>query len=1539
MRIYVFNHLTNEHLMKKSFSLASMMLSAGLCFGVSASGLSPASLKEASRQQQIEFGQAVPNPGFHRTVKNQLQWSSAGPVNDLSALSKSLLVRSNPQMPQKTAPIVNYNAPKAPARNISGGMPELMGCVGYADSWNVTGEGKVGIYHIGATALGEVSLQPGMLTSMGQVYAGSKYFATKPETYGSWVIGMDYNIYNTSDWSMTTVSGNYNFVARAMTFDPVSRRAYAILLNDYDYTYRLAWMDMDTYQYKEIGVVGIDDWGALMCDGYGVLYGIKRNGELVKINKQNAECTLIGQTKLESRKMTSGTIDAATGRCFYIHYTEASSDMYEINLSTAEATFLYSVPETAQVLSLFVPEKEIAAAAPAKATELTLDFDGTSLGGGLSFTIPATTAGGSLLSGSVNYSIRVNGEEKVSGKSDAGTMVSSWLSVPASGEYTFTVVLSNEAGESEHVALTEWIGYTAPAAVKKVNLTVADGMLTLTWDPVKVEGAEEGDITYRVVAYPGGETVAEGLSDTSFSTAIPESEEFNRYSFGVVAVYGDSSSPETLSNAYVGGYLPLPYFEDFEDASSADLYTFIDANGDKRTWVYNYFAAGRLMIDYSLDGPHDDWAMLHPVKLESGHKYTISCDVKGTGTYYTEKLSIAVAKGLDSESLGAAEVILPETSINSDEYETFTASFIPEESGVYYIGFHCTSGKYQNKLYLDNVSVSKGISLLAPGAVKDIAGKSDIDGAISTTLTFTAPAEDMGGNPLTELSYVAVERDGVELGKVEGAPGQKMSFTDVNPVNGTNSYTLAAYNSYGRGIEAEISVYAGFVEPERPSNVTLRYGDNTGEAVVVWEAPAFDLDGHSLKGEAISYNVYVSVNGGTPREIANGLTETSFTHQVMETDADQKFVNYIVEAAGVGGISERAISNIYPFGRPETVPARESFGGRITDYEWGAESPELSLVGWDIFQANELPFPTFDDGAVAAAYAGYLSEDNTSTLVSSLFDLSGLDKPVVSFYLYDYMPTKNQLKVYVDNGKTRTLAGAVAFEEADQDWKKKSVDLSAFKGQTVCIMLEAEIADFNIIAIDNFRICNDVDHNLAAITITAPDNVEANEEFMVTSIIENAGKQAASGYKVNLLIDGEIVKSVDGNTLEPEWTDLVVFNVALPVTSSDHPVVTVAVDYALDEEVSDNVSPEAVVKFNAPAYPAPENLNARLMGKEVELTWDAPNLDNMVVNPSVDDVEAYVPFSTGLPTTVIPDDNIGEWTTVDVDGLPTYCGVFDYPGVGEPMAFTVYNSYMQEDNVFAAHSGHQLFLSLASKPDDAGHGNDDWLISPKLIGKAQTVSFYAKSITTYGVDTFQILYSTGSKEISDFRLIAEYVTTDDWKEYSAQLPEGALYFAVRLISYDMYAFLLDDFRMIKASDVASDITVEGYNVYCDGKRVNDTLIDGNSFIHMPEEIPGHVYRYNVSCVFNYGESLPSETKEVLFTATGVDEAASAAGVSVTALRGRILVKGAAGQHVSVADSFGRVLHSGVADGDLSLSVPAGIYVVKAGKATVKTVVR
>lgn len=105
------------------------------------------------------------------------------------------------------------------------------------------------------------------------------------------------------------------------------------------------------------------------------------------------------------------------------------------------------------------------------------------------------------------------------------------------------------------------------------------------------------------------------------------------------------------------------------------------------------------------------------------------------------------------------------------------------------------------------------------------------------------------------------------------------------------------------------------------------------------------------------------------------------------------------------------------------------------------------------------------------------------------------------------------------------------------------------------------------------------------------------------------------------------------------------------------------------------------------------------------------------------------------------------WLTNDINGFTTVDGdttktnswtAMWYKHMGEPLAWLLFNDQqalmdVSQQSCFEAHSGHQMMTTVSTVHDymDPTAVSDDWLISPRLSGEAQTVSFYVKCIGSY----------------------------------------------------------------------------------------------------------------------------------------------------------------------------------------------------------------
>lgn len=189
-------------------------------------------------------------------------------------------------------------------------------------------------------------------------------------------------------------------------------------------------------------------------------------------------------------------------------------------------------------------------------------------------------------------------------------------------------------------------------------------------------------------------------------------------------------------------------------------------------------------------------------------------------------------------------------------------------------------------------------------------------------------------------------------------------------------------------------------------------------------------------------------------------------------------------------------------------------------------------------------------------------------------------------------------------------------------------------------------------------------------------------------------------------------------------------------------------------------------------------------------------------------------------------ENVGHWTLIDVDQLPTY-GIGGYSfanGTTTKKAFQVWNPSATTPPIeptatmdWGARTGEKAMVAFASQPS-GGTYNDDWLISPQItLGTANNVlSFWYKAAhKTWGNEKFKVGVSTTGNAVEDFTMISEVFDTNGdivFKEFTYNLPDEyngkKVYIAINCVSEDQFGFIIDDFKVVGEGMSVSDIASE-----------------------------------------------------------------------------------------------------------------------------------
>ena len=340
----------------------------------------------------------------------------------------------------------------------------------------------------------------------------------------------------------------------------------------------------------------------------------------------------------------------------------------------------------------------------------------------------------------------------------------------------------------------------------------------------------------------------------------------------------------------------------------------------------------------------------------------------------------------------------------------------------------------------------------------------------------------------------------------------------------------------------------------------------------------------------------------------------------------------------------------------------------------------------------------------------------------------------------------------------------------------------------------------------------------------------------------------------------------------------------------------------------------------------------RARGGQTHAPFPAPSVTE-IPDATVDDFEAYENFII---------DGIGDWKVYDGDGTSTaYFGGPEIPNCFEPKAWQVWapeaaGFSLDRFEVLRPHSG-EKYLTCWAASDGISQTlpNDDWLISPEIVGGTDVSFWYRMPNEGSDPQKFEILYSTTDQEPESFTAFDSDAITfgTDWNYFEYTLPADARYFAIRSCCEGSYTVaLLDDLRCTPLNGSTTELTLKGYNVYRDNELVATGVADTN----YKDIAPEGTYVYNVTAVWEEGESnFSNAAKAICLGVAGI----AADGVKVYALDGSIAVLGAEGLNVEVVVPAGYSVFNRTAGAAERISVDAGLYLVKIGGRTWRVLVK
>lgn len=998
-----------------------------------------------------------------------------------------------------------------------------------------------------------------------------------------------------------------------------------------------------------------------------------------------------------------------------------------------------------------------------------------------------------------------------------------------------------------------------------------------------------------------------------------------------------------LRRASAAEAVAFPYSNTLDNQDEFNKLKVEDANDDNCSWIYNMHNA----MYKNKYGNHaaDDWLFTEALPVKKGYKYHLKFALQTANI--TEKIEVFVGNSASSTEM--KQNVMPKTEISTErEFKTYEATFIAEETGNQYIGFHACSEEDGFILYIDNIYVDEGAAAEGPQTVTDVQVTPDEYGELSATVSFKAPLTDMQGVQLQEndIRKIEVFRNKQLIKTFDSPkPGAPLSFEDNGETlpleNGMNTYEFIAHSAKGKGDVTSAEVYIGIDIPKAIDFLIMQGTEN--KALIVWGAPKEGVHGGYISPNTLKYTVTRFTSEGSYTDVAKDLMLPMY-EDILPDDGMQMVYYYGVKSTNTAGESEYAYTDdVLVAGAGYKLPFNETFS--YFDPYAKQYFPTLNSSMW-VSDANWNLAAEDEDTGAKSEEGGMLAfkptEENLKNYIyTPIINLSQEVKPSIKLRLYVPENSKAQLdlnySVYKETNltKIKTLTDPFYYDIKPGQWNDIEVDISSLNGWKEIrfqFMAKAESPN-DALYIDNVTIYDNIDIELGVTGIACSKIMETEKESKISVFVENKGISSSTPCIMSLYCNDEIIDRKDVEELAAGDT----CSVSFKYIPKEEDVNTEKSFYAmidLQDYKEYNNKSETVISFiDGMPLKAVNDLAAKDEGEgKVVLTWSEPAHAEKIYKKTSDDIESYEDFII---------ENIGNYSMVDGDKQRTYgINMCSWPNIFEPQSFIVFNPLranldLEVSPEWTPHSGDKMlvcFNALNVDPDTLIR-NDDWLITPELAPNT-LFSFWAKSPDLFSPsEEMEVLYSVTDTDTASFhRLEPEVIKVPAvWTQFVYLLPADAKYVALRCISPALFALFIDNLNFYQKEEVA--LKVDGYNVYRNGQLITQMPVKTCSFTDQPKE--SGKYYYEVETIYTQGTSSKSNKANIEYV-VGIDQAESLVKIYTTG--GMLHIENAGDRSLSICTPQGYTVYTGNAAEYSPLKLERGVYIVKADNITAKVCV-
>ncbi|MCH5220450.1 MAG: hypothetical protein J1F20_07760 [Muribaculaceae bacterium] len=653
----------------------------------------------------------------------------------------------------------------------------------------------------------------------------------------------------------------------------------------------------------------------------GCFYGVNVQQQFVRIDLDGTQTVVatVPNADFMATYVTGLVWNPVTG-LYYWNYNDEDDEagLYSI---TPDGTFdlLVNYPSGEEFTYFVTTDVVVDPTVPTRPVYLANSFEGNSMQGTVTFTLPETFGDGSPLPFLLDYTATLDDEVYLTGQGTRGSDVSVGYVVKEPGWHTFGLYVTALGNNSSTTKIKLYIGNDTPMAPANVQLTDTE----VTWNAV-TEGVNGGylDLSamYYIVSINGKEVGT--TTGTKLSVTLPSTEPLAQYVASVVAVCNEFTSAPGYSNSLVAGApLQVPvYLQPTQEEFG--LMTVLDRNADDNTWYYNtdYEAAA---TTYGLYEPMDDYLFLPPVSLTSTDKYysfSMESAIRST-SWNEEYLTVYYATAPNPSAIKGTlvETFTPDHVTADPDWTYSEALWQVETPGVYYIVLHCTSEVDQYGVMARNFRIeTTNITTESPVAPLNLKAVAAEGGVLEAAVSFTFPSQTLAGTAIeagTAMTATISLNTTDATYTVEGKAGETGNVT-VTTVQGNNTVYAQVKCGDLESPKASTTVYTGISVPATPTGGYAEVAPDMLSAVLHWNPVTTPyVEGTYIDPETVTYEVYVYRDYGfyaTWVLLESGITSTSYTFNV-EKGSVQEIYNLGVVATNEAGSNGylNVIQNVY----------------------------------------------------------------------------------------------------------------------------------------------------------------------------------------------------------------------------------------------------------------------------------------------------------------------------------------------------------------------------------------------------------------------------------------------------------------------------------------------------------------------------------------------------------------------------------------------------------------------------------------------------